>query len=292
MEIVWTYSAAAVVGASLAVSGAALQSVLRNPLAEPYLLGTVGGSAFFAALASNLGLLALGTWVLPCASFLGACFSLAIVCLVAGIAARRRFVQGSDALTRANGSTIVLAGFVTGSFCGSLNMLVMSYSEPDAFTKLSLWLYGSLKTVTPEALAVCTPVFAAVFTVLYLLARRLNVMELGPDEAEGLGINVRGTVFTVLALVALMTAVSVSLAGAIGFLGLVVPHAVRRLTGPRLQRILPFSALGGGLVLLIAQFICRQLPGDVPVGIVCALLGAPFFFGLLMSRRNGEGWDI
>lgn len=292
MTIDWAYPAAFVVGGALSVTGATLQSVLRNPLAEPYLLGTVGGAALFAALATNLGLVALGVWVMPLSGFLGACFSLALVCLVAHFAARARLAGSSDAAIRSSGSTLVLAGFVTGGFTGSLDMLVMTYAKPEDFAALSKWLYGSLKTVTPGTFALCAAVFAAVLATLLMMARRLNLMELGRDEAECLGVNTQATVIVVLLAVSLMTAVSVSLAGAIGFLGLVVPHFVRRKAGPRMQRVLPLSALTGGAFLMLAERLGRSLPGDVPVGVVCAIVGAPFFFWLLMSRRNGEGWDV
>jgi len=292
MTVDWAYPAALVVGASLSVSGATLQSVLRNPLAEPYLLGTVGGAALFAALATNLGLVAFGVWVLPAASLLGSCFALALVCTIAFFAVRARAANGADPQLRASGNAVVLAGFVTGGFCGSLDMLVLSFAKPDDFTAVSKWLYGSLRAVTPSTLAVGSAVFLLVFSVLLALARRLNVMELGRDEAECLGIDTRATQLIVLGVVSLATAVSVALAGAIGFLGLVVPHAVRRKAGPRMQRVLPVSALVGGLFLVLAEAVARLLPGEIPVGVVCAIVGAPFFFALLMSRHNGEGWDI
>jgi len=292
MTIDWSYPAAFVTGASLSVAGATLQSVLRNPLAEPYLLGTVGGAAFFAALATNLGLVALGVWVMPAASFLGSCASLALVCGVAALAARVRCENGADPQLRSSGNAIVLAGFVTGGFLGSLDMLVMSYAKADDFARLSKWLYGSLKAVTSGGFLIGAIVFAVVFAALMALARRLNVMELGRDEAETLGIDTRATLLAVLGLVSLATAVSVALAGAIGFIGLVVPHVVRRKAGPRLQRVLPLSAVLGGAFLAVAELVGRCLPGSVPVGVVCAIVGAPFFFWLLASRHNGEGWDV
>lgn len=289
----WAYPAAVVTGAALAVSGAALQSVLRNPLAEPYLLGTVGGAALFAALATNLGLVALGAWVLPASSLLGSCVSLALVCVVGFCAARARAADGANPFLLSGGNAVVLAGFVTGGFLGSLDMLVLSYSKAEDFAALSKWLYGSLGAVTGLTLAAGGSVLAVVLAGLLLLARRLNVMELGRAEAEAVGVNVRATVVAVLALVSFATAVSVALAGAIGFVGLVVPHAVRRKVGPRLQRVFVLSALVGGAFLACAEFVRRLLPGaDVPVGVVCAILGAPFFLWLLVSRRNGEGWDI
>lgn len=292
MAFDWSYPAALVTGASLSIAGATLQSVLRNPLAEPYLLGTVGGAALFAALATNLGLVALGAWVMPAASLFGSCVALGLVCMVAAFAARARAKDGSDAQLRSSGNAVVLAGFVTGGFMGSLDMLVLSFAKPDDFAALSKWLYGSLKTATPLATAAGTAVFAGVFVTLMALARRLNVMELGRDEAETLGVDTRRTVLVVLGAVSVATAVSVALAGAIGFIGLVVPHVVRRKVGPRLQRVLPVSALAGGVFLTAAEGVGRLLPGEVPVGVVCAIAGAPFFFWLLMSRHSGEGWDV
>ena len=292
MTAALAYPAALVTGAGLAVSGAVLQSVLRNPLAEPYLLGTVGGSALFAALAFNFGLVAFGAWVMPAASLAGALVSLGFVSAVAFFAERSRASAGGDAHLRSSGSTLVLAGFVTGGFLGSLDMLALVYAKPEDFKTISKWLYGSLEAVTPFTFLVGFAAFAAAFAVLMALARRLNVLELGRDEAETLGINTRAVIFTVLATVSLLTAVSVALAGAIGFVGLVVPHFVRRRTGPRMERVLPVAALAGGLLLALAEFLARLIPGDVPVGVVCAIVGAPFFFRLLVSRSSGEGWDV
>lgn len=288
----WAYPAAAIVGAALAVTGAVLQSVLRNPLAEPYLMGTVGGAALFAAGALVAGLTALGAWVMPLASFLGSCVSLLLVCAVAWGAGRVRRAESANPFLLASGSTLVLAGFVTGGFTGSLNMLVLSFANPQDFTAVSKWLYGSLKTVTPLTCALSAVVFAAVFILLMGLAKRLDVLELGRSEAECLGVNARALILTVLAASSLMTAVSVALAGAIGFVGLVVPHLVRRTVGPRMRRILPCAAALGGAFLALAEGLSRLVPGDVPVGVIAAILGAPFIFVLLVSRRNGEGWDV
>ena len=292
MGDVWIYLAAAITGAGLSLSGATLQSVLRNPLAEPYLLGTVGGAALFAALATVLGWTALGGWVLPLSSFLGSCCSLALVLTVAAFAVRARNRDGADPFQRSSGGAIVLAGFVAGGFFGSLDMLVMSYATPEDFTALSRWLYGSLAAASPGATALGGCVLATVFTVLMLFSRRLNVLELGRDEAETLGVNTRATIAAVLLAVSLLTAVSVALAGAVGFVGLVVPHFARRLTGPRMERVLPAAAAAGGGFLTLAQYCASRLPGEVPVGVVAAIIGAPFFFWLLMRRRNGEGRDV
>ena len=285
-------AAALVVGAALAVSGAVLQSVLRNPLAEPYLLGTVGGAAFFSVLAMNLGLTALGAWVLPTASFLGSTLALGTVVAVAVLARRMRSRTGGDAWLRSSGSTVVLAGFVTGGFFGSLDMLVLAYARAEDVAAVNRWLFGSLAAVTPTALALTAAVSAGAFAALMALVRPLQVIEIGRDEAECLGVNASLVIFAALALVSLMTAVSVALAGAIGFVGLVVPHFVRRWCGPRLKLVLPLSAVLGGTVLYLAEIVTERLPGSVGVGVVAAILAAPFFLWLLISRRGGEGRDI
>lgn len=288
----WAYPAAMVVGGALSLTGAVLQSVLRNPLAEPYLMGTVGGAALFAAAAIVSGLTAIGSWVMPVASFLGSCFSLSLVCVVAYWAGKARQAESANPFLRSSGSTLVLAGFVTGGFTGSVNMLILSYAKSEDFAMVSKWLYGSLQTVTPYTFTLCALVFLVVFAVLMCLARKLDVLELGRCEAECLGVNARAIIFIVLAASSLMTAVSVALAGAVGFVGLVVPHVVRRKVGPRMTIVLPVAALLGGIYLALAEAISHLVPGDVPVGVIAAIGGAPFIFALLISRKNGEGWDI
>lgn len=280
------------VGASLSVTGAVLQSVLRNPLAEPYLMGTVGGAALFAAGAIVAGLTALGAWVMPAASFLGSCFSLALVCAVAYFAGKARLKESANPFLRSSGSTLVLAGFVTGGFTGSVNMLILSYAKPEDFAFVSKWLYGSLKSVTPLTFALSAIVFLGVFALLMALAKKLDVLELGRCEAECLGINAGLIIFLVLASSSLMTAVSVALSGAVGFVGLVVPHLVRRKAGPRMKRVLPLSALLGGFFILAAEAVSRLLPGEVPVGVIAAIFATPLVFALLVSRHNGDGQDV
>lgn len=255
-------------------------------------MGTVGGAALFAAGAFTLGLTALGVWVLPIASFLGSCFSLLLVCSVAFVAERKRRAESANPFLRSSGSTLVLAGFITGGFTGSLNMLVLSYAKPEDFAAVSKWLYGSLANMTGGLCAVAAAIFALVFAVYLLVARRLDVLELGRSEAEVFGVNTSALIFGVIALSSLLTAVSVALAGAIGFVGLVVPHVSRRLVGPRMTRVLPLSAILGAAYLVVSEVVRRQLPGEVPVGVVAAICGAPAIFMLLISRLSGEGRDV
>lgn len=288
---------ALVVGALLAVSGAVLQSVFRNALAEPYILGMVGGAALFASVAVMFGWTVLGCLVLPAASFLGSCFSLGLVALVAWCVARNRRTQGADGFLRSSYATVVLSGFVVNGFTGSLEMLALSYAKPEAVKTVQTWVFGSVNGISASSVLMGAVALAVVGTVLYAFRRELNVMELGHDEAACLGVNTAGVMIVVLGVVALATAVSVALAGMIGFVGLVMPHFARRLVGPRMQLLLPVSAAFGGLVLGLAQAVCSCLPATdggypVGVGVICAVISAPFMLFLLMSRRNGEGWDV
>ena len=284
------FIAAFLVGAALSVVGASFQSVLRNPLAEPYLMGTVGGGALFAASAVVFGWTAIGSWVMPTMSFLGSTFALAVVCLVAFVTSKTR--QTASPLVRGNSSSFVLAGFVTGGFFGSLDMLVLSFATESDYALVSKWLYGSLNAVTPTTLIIGAIVFVSVFAVQLSISKYLDVLELGRNEAECLGVNARAILIFVFASSALMTAVSVALAGAVGFVGLVVPHIIRRLAGPRMRRVLIFSALFGGLYLVDAQIVVSCLSREIPVGVIAAIIGSPFLFAILLSPRNGEGWDV
>ncbi len=286
-----TLLAAAIVGALLSLSGTVLQSLFRNPLAEPYMLGMVGGGALFSAVALVCGLTAWGAFVLPCASFVGSLVSLVLVLLVASCAVRGRRKHGADAALRSSSSTLVVAGFVVGSLMGSLDMLVLSQAQPEDFTYLSKWLYGSLAGTTSASLLMGLIALAVVCLVLAVYAKALNVMELGRDEAECLGIHTRQVLIVVVGAVALATSVSVALAGAVGFVGLVVPHVARRLVGPKMQRLLPCTAVLGAVFVVLAQLLTVPYP-QLSIGIICAIVGAPFFLILLSTYAKGEGRDV
>ena len=270
-----------VVGAALGMSGCVLQSVLRNPLAEPYILGLVGGGSLFVALSIHFGLTAFSALVLPAASFCGSCFSLILVCGVATLAARRRTEGSSAARIRSSGTTVVLAGFVTGGFTCSLQMLVLSCSEPATMAKVTQWMFGDVLDVRPTSLAFGALAVGVALAGLMRVDCYLNVLELGRDEAECLGVNPRRLKIVALGLVSLATAVAVALAGPIGFVGLVVPNFVNRCFGGLHRRRILLSALFGGIALVVAAQIGRLLPGSISAGVVCSLVGAPLFLFLL-----------
>lgn len=270
--------AALVVGASLALSGATLQSVLRNPLAEPYILGLVGGASLGVALVFGAGWAAASACAVPAAAFLGACLSLGLVCVVAHFAARR---AGRRALA---GGTVIVAGFVTGGFTNSLQMLVLSYATPEQSSAAMRWVWGDLHAVQAGPTCWAALALAVSFVAVYSQNRNLNALVLGEDAARALGVRVRRTQLIALGAASLATASSVALAGAVGFLGLIVPHVVRRLAGADHRVYLPLSALGGAAFLMAADAVANLFPGNLPVGVVCALTGAPFFLWLLTGR--------
>ncbi|MGN0846145.1 MAG: FecCD family ABC transporter permease [Kiritimatiellia bacterium] len=271
--------AALVVGAALAVSGATLQSVLRNPLAEPYILGIVGGASLGVALAFLMGWTAASALVVPLAAVAGAGLSLALVCAVSALAARRTGRRGFS------GGTVIVAGFVAGSFTCSLQMLALAYATPEQAAAASRWVWGDLRAASPLAVPYAAAAVLAALVALYACNRSLNALVLGEATARSLGVNVRRTQLIALGATSVATAASVALAGAVGFLGLIVPHVVRRLVGVNHRVYLPLSAVGGAVFLVAADAVARLFPGNLPVGVVCALTGAPFFF-LLLARRG------
>ncbi len=273
-----TIAAAMIVGASLATSGATLQSVLRNPLAEPYILGLVGGASFGVALAFLMGWAEASAVVVPLAAFLGACFSLGLVCIVSAVAARR---TGNRGLA---GGTVIVAGFVAGSFTCSLQMLALAYATPEQSAAAYKWVWGDLHQASPQAIPWTALAVLMAIVLLYARNRQLNALALGEDTARSLGVNVRRTQLVALIATSVATAASVALAGAVGFLGLIVPHVVRRVVGPNHRIYLPVCAVMGALFLVAADGVARLFPGNLPVGVVCALTGAPFFFFLLARK--------
>ena len=273
-----TIAAAMIVGASLATSGATLQSVLRNPLAEPYILGLVGGASFGVALAFLMGWAEASAVVVPLAAFLGACFSLGLVCIVSAVAARR---TGKRCLA---GGTVIVAGFVAGSFTCSLQMLALAYATPEQSAVAYKWVWGDLHQASPQAIPWTALAVLMAIVLLYARNRQLNALALGEDTARSLGVNVRRTQLVALIATSVATAASVALAGAVGFLGLIVPHVVRRVVGPNHRIYLPVCAVMGALFLVAADGVARLFPGNLPVGVVCALTGAPFFFFLLARK--------
>lgn len=265
---------AAVVGAALGLAGAVYQGVFRNPLADPYLLGTASGAALGSALVMTLpfGLAWLGAAARPLVAF---AFALVTVLVVSLLARQGRSLP----VVR-----LILAGVVLSSMLSAVTSFVMVASREQAAAILS-HLLGTFSFASWSDVAVVALILAPTATLALLLARVLDVMQLGDDGAAHLGIPVETVRFALLAAATLATAAAVSVAGIIGFVGLMTPHAVRLMVGPRHGSLMTLSLLWGATFMVCADLVGRTViaPVEVPVGVVTALVGGPLFLVLLRS---------
>ncbi|NED94335.1 iron chelate uptake ABC transporter family permease subunit [Phytoactinopolyspora alkaliphila] len=267
---------AAAVGAALAICGAVMQTLTRNPLAEPYLLGLSSGASVGAVVVLVLG---VGTLGLPVAAFAGALLALAATL---ALASRR----GELPPTRT-----ILAGLAVSYLCSAVTSFVIFWSATgDSYRSILSWLLGSLGGASWNDVAVVSAAVAVVGTALMSRSRTLDAFAFGDGAASNLGINVNATRWTMLALVALLTGAAVAVSGAIGFVGLMLPHAVRLLVGAGHRRVLPLAALAGASFMIWADTVARTVfdPRELPVGVVTAFLGAPAFAVLLRRRKVGR----
>jgi iron complex transport system permease protein len=278
-EIVWKARLPAILvavfaGAALALSGGTLQGVFRNPLSDPYLLGISSGAAMGASVLLTFDVAAPDqSTLLPMFAFAGA--------LVPGLvvyAAARRSRRGPE--------TLILTGVALAALFSALLATFLFYN-PSAGLQLSFWLLGNLQDESWTRAAVLGGVVLAGGTLIALSGRELNVLQLGSEVAESVGVDAPRHTRRLILLSTIVTAVAVAFTGVIGFVGLVSPHVVRRLVGADYRRVLPISAAFGGLFLLVAWDLAQEIipPVIVPVGIPTAFVGAPFFLYLLYRRR-------
>lgn len=264
-----------IVGAGLGASGAALQGLFRNPLAEPGVTGVTAAAGLGAVVALYFGLTALHPLALPALAILGALASAGILFLLS------RAGAGSVAL--------ILAGVAVSSFAAALTALALSFSaNPYAVSEMVLWMMGSVKDRTLADLTYALPLVAAGIGLLLTTARGLDALSLGEDVAESLGVGVARLRRRVIFGVALATGAATAAAGAVSFVGLVVPHLLRPFCGHRPARLLLPSALGGGLLVEVADIGLRLLmpDGQLLLGVVTAMVGAPFFLWLIVRMRG------
>jgi iron complex transport system permease protein len=267
------------VGGSLALAGAVYQGVLLNPLADPFTLGVSTGAAFGASLAILSGWGAvhfLGVSALPLAAFAGALGALYLVYILGRMDGR------------INPTTLVLAGIIVSTFLSAWISLLKSLNE-DSVSTIVFWIMGSLSGKSWTHVLLVLPYLAAGGAVILLYARELDLLSLGDIQAQQLGVDVPRMRFRLLLAASLVTAAGVAVSGVIGFVGLVVPHLVRLSIGPRHGRLLPATLIAGGLLVLLADTLARSLLGsgeELPVGVVTAILGGPFFCYLLLHRKT------
>ena len=265
----------ALVGGGLAVAGATFQALLRNPLAEPYILGISGGAAAAAVLALGLGMVAIGSWVLPAAAFAGALLAIALVFRVATAVDRSLDVR-----------VLLLAGVVVGAFFTAVMALMLSLSDAQTVRSAVQWMMGSLYGAEWSSVWTATAYTLPASALLLGLARPLNLLAIGDETATYLGTDVERVKRAAFAVASLITAAGVAVAGVIGFVGLIVPHALRLVIGSDHRALLPLSFLAGATFLVLADIAARVTlaPGEIPIGVVTALTGVPLF--LVLLRRS------
>ena len=270
---------AALVGGGLGVAGASLQGVFRNPLAEPGIIGVSNGAAVGAVSAIVLGFAIPGPSGIAIAAFLGGLLATAAVYFVARSYGRTEVV------------TLVLAGIAVNATAGAFTGLLTSIADDDQLRSITFWVLGSVGGATWPVVLSVLPFFVVGLLVLPFWARPLNLMTLGDRQAGHLGVATERTRIGVIIFSALLTGAAVSVAGVIGFVGLVVPHIIRLTVGPDHRFLLPVSVLGGATALLFADLIARTAvaPAEAPLGVVTALIGGPFFLWLVHRTRSGWG---
>lgn len=267
---------AAVVGGGLAVSGCVYQGILLNPLADPYTLGVSAGAAFGAAVALLLNLTAVGTHSIPVFAFAGASLTLLLVI----------YLSASGGGMSSN--NLILSGIIVAAIL-SAGISFFKYIADEQVAVIIFWLMGSFGSRTWNDVGL-TLLFVILGLVVFLFfARDLNLLALGDRTAASLGVDTRRVMIILLVTASLVTAICVSVSGIIGFVGLLVPHMMRTLTGPDNRRLLPASLLAGAILLLWADTVTRAvLPHEIPIGVLTALIGGPFFCYIFRRKQMGK----
>lgn len=270
---------AALVGACLAAAGAIMQGVFGNPLAEPGLVGVSSGAAVAAVLAIVTGATAIGFWVQPTAAFLGGLVVTAGVYLMARVDGRSEML------------TLLLTGIAVNAFAGAVIGFLMTVSDDAELRSITFWNLGSVSTATWPSVLSVLPFAALGLAVSVWLARPLDLLALGERAAGHLGVPLEQVRRVAILVTAMLTAAAVAVAGIIGFVGLVVPHAVRLVVGPGHRLLVPAAALVGASLLIWADLISRTVaaPREIPLGVVTALIGSPVFFWLLRREHRVRG---
>jgi iron complex transport system permease protein len=269
------------VGAALGSAGAVMQGVFRNPLAEPGIIGVSSGAAVGACATIVFGWTALGTFTLAAFAF---CTALAVTFLVYALSQRNG---------RTEVVTLVLMGVAVQAVCGAIVAWLLFLGDTAAREQIVFWQLGSLNGSAWNQVAVTVPFVGVGIIGSLFLSRKLDLLALGENAARHLGVNVERVRVTAILCVTLAVAAAVAFSGVIGFVGLVVPHLVRMVIGPAHRALVPASAIGGALVLTVADLIARQAVhyADLPIGMLTALVGGPFFFWLLIrARAQAGGW--
>ena len=272
---------AALVGAGLAISGLLMQAIFGNPLAEPGVIGISSGAAVGAGLSIVFGLTLFGQW------------TTAVLAFAAGLVATLLVYFMSRADGRTEVVTLVLTGIAINAIAGAAIALLTFMGDTQSREQIVFWQLGSLAGSRWSQVAIVAPVLAIGMIIAYLVARKLDLLALGERNARHLGVNVEALRIGIIVLVALLVGASVAFAGIIAFVGLVIPHLMRMILGPAHLPLVTASALGGALLLTLADLGARTLVpmADLPIGMLTSLVGGPFFFWLLRrTRKRAGGW--
>jgi iron complex transport system permease protein len=263
---------AVLAGAGLAVSGVALQAILRNPLAEPYLLGTSSGAGLGAVLAISLGISAI---YLPLAAFCGAIFSIVLV------------YNLSRQDNRITEYALILSGVIVSVALSAIIVFLISVSGNEALQGIIWWLWGNLQVYDIRLLILVALIVLGGIAAIYIFSQDLNAITLGDEEAMHLGINIEMVKKIIVLLTALITASLVCISGVIGFVGLIIPHMMRLIFGPNHKILIPATCLAAAIFMVVCDILSRIIfpPLEIPIGAITALVGAPVFIILLKRRQ-------
>lgn len=266
------------VGGMLSIAGASYQGVFRNPLVDPYLLGSAAGAGLGATIALTIGRGVTSSWPIDPVPTVAFVFALATVMVT--------YTVGAAFGGSRSGVTLVLAGVAVVSFVTAIQTFILQRNL-DLVREVFQWILGRLSGAGWDDIRLVTPYIVISSIVLMLHRRHLDVFRVGDDEAATLGVSVGRTRFAIVVAATLGTAAAVSVSGLIGFVGLVVPHVVRLIAGAGHKRLLPLSLMGGAAFLILADIPGRMLtsPAETPIGVVTAFIGAPFFIYLLRTRK-------
>ncbi|MCU4175660.1 FecCD family ABC transporter permease [Carboxylicivirga sp. N1Y90] len=263
-------------GTALSASGSAFQSIFRNPMSDPYVLGISSGASVGATIAIVLGIQG-GLLGIPIFAFLGACSALIVVYWLA------------FSLKQSEQNTLLLAGIAMSLMLGAIVSLLLVIHR-DQMESIIFWTLGGFNAISWQQIWIVTPVVIFSLIMLFKYAKDLNLLAMGNETAHSLGINVKKKVAVILLISALSVSIVVAYSGVIGFVGLIVPHMVRFTVGADNRKLLPLAALWGGIFLIIADTLARTVvqPGELPVGSITALFGAPYFFFILIKRSKSH----
>ncbi|MBD3949718.1 iron ABC transporter permease [Tuanshanicoccus lijuaniae] len=285
MNIVWNLRLPRVligffVGAGLSVSGVAMQSIVKNPMADPFVLGVASGAGFFATLGLIFGVFSfLGTYALPISAFLGAFISLLIVLAFTHVFKRVSLLE------------ILLIGIVVSMiFDAATRYVILSAPNALGIHNTEFWMAGSLVNAKWDYFWIPISICTIIIVIIWFNYKNLALLSLGEDQARELGINVNRKRFEMIVLISLLTGIIISLSGVVGFIGMICPHLARKLVGGNLVKVIPTAIFVGGLFVIVSDILARVLiaPVELPLGLLTALFGGPIFLFIFIFKGNGR----